>query len=535
MYRETGTVYKNLTRRQRVSLWVAGALAVSGVIASLFFSAAISTSGLKEKIEAYLSEELQGEVTIDTLEGRLFPRVSVTGGGIIVRDKGRTDVPPLLTIERFEIAGSFRALMEHPRHVSEVKLQGLRVNIPPGDDDEKDEPEREKTDAEKIAGTRKYEAIIIDRFEAPDTVLTLIPRKANKQPKVFTIHHLVMDSVGAAQTIPYIATLTNPIPKGEIEASGTFGPWNAVHPERTPVNGKYLFENANMDTIKGLSGILRSVGEFKGPLNRLLVQGTTEIPDFKIDDAGKAVSLSTRFTAVVDGSDGDTYLNQVDAKFLNSELIAKGAVVGLEDVPGREIKVDVTMPNGRIEDLLALVMESDKPLMVGPAQLQANLVIPAEKGKKVIDKLQLRGSFGLTQAKFTDASVQEKLVGFSRRGQGKTNNEPIGDVLSNLKGRFVIGDAVVSFSELTFGVPGAEVHLAGNYGLRSEEINFKGELRMQAALSEVAGGGVKGFFLKAFDPFFKEPGAGMVLPIKIAGTRKAPKYGLNMFGKDKGN
>ena len=33
---------------------------------------------------------------------------------------------------------------------------------------------------------------------------------------------------------------------------------------------------------------------------------------------------------------------------------------------------------------------------------------------------------------------------------------------------------------------------------------------MQATLSQVAGGGVKGFFLKAFDPFFKKPGAGMV-------------------------
>ena len=50
---------------------------------------------------------------------------------------------------------------------------------------------------------------------------------------------------------------------------------------------------------------------------------------------------------------------------------------------------------------------------------------------------------------------------------------------------------------------------------------------MQAPLSKVAGGGIKGFFLKAFDPFFREPGAGMVLPIKITGTRKAPKFGLN--------
>ena len=90
-------------------------------------------------------------------------------------------------------------------------------------------------------------------------------------------------------------------------------------------------------------------------------------------------------------------------------------------------------------------------------------------------------------------------------------------------------NAAVNFSSLTFSVPGAAVELAGRYGLRDETIDFKGKLKLQAPLSQVAGGGVKGFFLKAFDGLFKEPGSGMVLPIKISGTRKAPKFGLDMF------
>ena len=107
--------------------------------------------------------------------------------------------------------------------------------------------------------------VIIERFEAPDTVITLIPKRAGKQPKVFTVHHLVMDSLGVNQTIPYIATLTNPVPKGEIETSGTFGPWNVAHPARTPITGKYVFANANLDTIQGLAGVLSSTGGFHGP------------------------------------------------------------------------------------------------------------------------------------------------------------------------------------------------------------------------------------------------------------------------------
>jgi hypothetical protein len=401
------------------------------------------------------------------------------------------------------------------------------VKIPPGDDDD-DDAKKEKTQAEAQEQTRSLQRVIIDRFEAPDTVITLIPRRAGKQPKVFTVHHLVMDSLGVSQTIPYIATLTNPVPKGEIETSGTFGPWNVRHPARTPVTGKYVFANANLDTIDGLAGVLSSTGEFHGPLNRIEVQGTTDTPKFQVDAGGQPVPLKTKFTAIVDGSDGDTYLKRVDASFLDTSMTAHGAVIGLEGVKGRRIEVDVDMQNGRIEDLLRLAVQSDKPILLGGARLKAKLIIPPEK-KKVIDKLKLDGEFVLSQATFTDAGVQSKLTGLSRRGQGMDKDEELGDVLSNLRGRFVVENAAARFSSLTFSVPGAAVQLAGRYGLRDEQIDFRGKLKMQATLSEVAGGGVKGFFLKAFDPFFKKPGAGMVLPIKIAGTRKAPKFGLDMF------
>jgi hypothetical protein len=522
-------VYKKLTRRTRI--WVLlGALGIlATVVIVALLSIPIRSDTLKARIIALLTDELESEVTIQTLNGRVFPRVSVSGTGVVIRHKGRTDVPPIITIAEFEIRGSLRDLMQHPRHVAEVRLRGLQVKIPPGDDDDDDDAQKvEKSQAETPARTRDLQRVIIDRFEAPDTVITLIPKRAGKQPKVFTVHHLVMDSLGVNQTIPYIATLTNPVPKGEIEASGTFGPWNVAHPARTPVNGKYVFANANLDTIDGLAGVLTSTGEFRGPLNRIEVEGTTDTPKFQVDAGGQSVPLKTRFTAIVDGSDGDTYLKQVDASFLETSMTAHGAVIGLEGVPGRRIEVDVIMEKGRIEDLLRLAVHSDKPILLGPARLQAKLVIPPEK-KKVIDKLQLRGEFVLSKAKFTDAGVQTKLTGLSRRGRGLDKDEEIGDVLSNLRARFAVENAAAHFSSLTFSVPGAAVELAGRYGLRDEMVDFKGKLKMQATLSQVAGGGVKGFFLKAFDPFFKKPGAGMVLPIKISGTRKNPKFGLDMF------
>lgn len=518
-------VYKKMTRRTRILVLVALGGIIAVISAFLALPILMRSETLKAHIIALLTDQLESEVTIETLEGRIFPRVSVTGAGVVIRHKGRTDVPPLIAIDEFEIHGSYRDLMQQPRRVSEVRLRGLKVNIPPGDAGaaaaRKEEPEPQKQ-----ADIQDLERVIIDRFEAPDTVITLIPRVAGKQPKIFTVHHLVMDSLGIGQTIPYIATLTNPIPKGEIETSGSFGPWNVANPARTPIAGQYVFANANLDTIEGLAGVLSSTGEFHGPINRIEVQGITDTPRFQVDAGGLPVPLKTRFTAVVDGSDGDTYLERVDASFLETSMTARGAVVGLEGVPGRRVEVDVDMQDGRIEDLLRLAVHSEKPILLGTARLRAKLVIPPEK-KKVIDKLQLRGEFVLSKAKFTDAGVQTKLTGLSRRGRGMHQDEEIGDVLSNLRGIFVVENAAARFSSLTFSVPGAAVELAGRYGLRDEIIDFKGKLRMQATLSQVAGGGLKGFFLKAFDPFFKEPGAGMVLPIKITGTRKAPKFGLD--------
>ena len=409
-------MYRKLTLRKRIWILIALAGVAAVILIAVGLSIPIRSETLKAKVIALLTEELESEVTIEKLEGRVFPRVAVSGSGVVIRQKGRTDVPPLITIETFEIRGSLRDLMKEPRRVAEVRIKGLQVKIPPGDDVERGD---RQTDAEAHAQAQKLQHVIIERFEAPDTVITLIPKRAGKQPKVFTVHHLTMDSLGINETIPYIATLTNPVPKGEIETSGTFGPWNVTSPASTPVTGRYNFDNANLDTIDGLAGVLSSTGEFKGPLNRIEIHGTTDTPKFQVDAGGLPVPLKTRFTAIVDGSDGDTYLNQVDATFLNTSMTAKGAVIGLEGVHGRQIEVDVDMQNGRIEDLLRLAVNSEKPILLGAARLQAKLVIPPEK-KKVIDKLQLRGGFVLYESDVhrSDGAEQAHRPQPARSGDG---------------------------------------------------------------------------------------------------------------------
>jgi hypothetical protein len=80
-------------------------------------------------------------------------------------------------------------------------------------------------------------------------------------------------------------------------------------------------------------------------------------------------------------------------------------------------------------------------------------------------------------------------------------------------------------------VPGADVQIVGTYGVRTQQLDFTGDLLMNASVSDAAGGGIKGFLLKPFNPLFRdERTKGSRVPITIKGPREKPKFGLN-WGK----
>ena len=94
-------------------------------------------------------------------------------------------------------------------------------------------------------------------------------------------------------------------------------------------------------------------------------------------------------------------------------------------------------------------------------------------------------------------------------------------------GRFVLRDAHITFSELTFGVPGAVVQLSGTYGLRDELIDFKGFFLADATLADMTSG-FKAMLARIAQPFFSRPGGGSKIPIRISGPRSNPTFGLDV-------
>ena len=454
----------------------------------------------------------------------LFPTVTVRGQGLSVRLRGHDDVPPLLKMRSFAITGGLFGLLSRPRRFQRIALDGLEINIPPGGPDFAEHYGRAANP--ESPDQPSSSPIHIERLEASDAVLRLIPKRAGKEPREFLIHRLQMEGVGVTTQMPFRAELTNPLPRGEIKSEGTFGPWSRESPGATPVQGKYTFDNVDMSTIKGIAGTLTSTGEFSGAVGRIAVKGETRIPDFRLDIGGNALPLTTTFDALVDGTDGDTYLNAVNAKLGRTPILASGAIVGTPGVKGRTVQLKVKIADGRIDDVLRLAVKSPEPLLSGRLALQTDFLLPPGK-EDVVNKLRLAGSFDLDSGQFRDPKVQEKLGGMSARASGEPDAPPE-RVATDFEGRFKLADGTLSLAALKFRIPGAAVHLDGTYGLRSEVLEFDGTLRMQATISEAAGGGISSVLLKIVDPFFKKKGAGTVLPIRVRGTREHPTFGLDV-------
>ena len=170
------------------------------------------------------------------------------------------------------------------------------------------------------------------------------------------------------------------------------------------------------------------------------------------------------------------------------------------------------------------------PFMDGRIHLDTKISIPP-LSSKVREKLKLDGRFEVTEGKFLRSTIQDQIDFLSRRGQGQPTNQEIDEVVSSMAGNFRLESERLTFRSLTFGVTGAWVDLAGAYDLDEDVLDMHGSLRLKAKVSQTQSGW-KRWALKPVDPFFSKNGAGTFLKIKVVGTSRAPKFGLDRGRKD---
>lgn len=506
-------------RRWRRTLVALVLLTVLAVVVLSWASRA--TPLVHARVVSALNERFESEVLLETFQMSVFPRPEINGSGVVVRGEGRTDVP-LVRIGTFSASAGVFGLLGTPVRLRVVELDRLEIQIPSGG---VRGVGGSGASANETTGRPRVQ-LVIDEIVSHAAHLQIASREAGKLPRVFDIHDLHILGFGEQDGAAFRATLTNPKPQGRIDTEGRFGPWKPREPRTTPLQGTYTFTNADMNTIKGLGGTLSSRGNYSGVLERIQVTGETDTPDFSIDVAGRPMPLTTRFTAVVDGTNGNTALEQVDARLVESHIHAKGDVVRTEDVKGRHVTLDITIHKARIEDLLNLAMKGSKPPLTGAVKVNTKFVLPAGD-VDVVRKLRLDGEFALDRARFTNFNVQKRIDALSRQAQGADSPGEGESIVSQLRGRFVLKDATLSFSNLTFAVPGAIVQLAGSYHLESEALDFSGHLLLDASLRETTSG-MKAVLATIAQPFFRRKGGGTKIPIRVGGTRAKPAFGLDV-------
>jgi AsmA-like protein len=484
---------------------------------------------LRTRVIETLSARFKSKVELDAFDVSLVQGFQVSGEGLRLFGDGDPNnhepgVQPLIGVAEFRFRMGLLDFLRAPMHVKTVYVKGLRLNLPP----------REQRGQMKNIGPEGGKIrILVDSFVCDEAQLIINTLKPGKLPLEFEIKSLKMTSIGPDGPMHFDADLINPKPVGNVLSRGSFGPWQADSPRDTPVSGTYSFNHADLRTIKGIGGMLSSAGEYGGTLDNIVVDGKTNTPDFSVATAGRVVPLHTEFHAIVDGTTGDTYLQPVKAKILNSWLVANGSVMQTRDPNGHRVDLDVVIEDGKIEDLLKLAVRTDPPIMTGLVSLKTNFDLPP--GEPDFPKrLRLAGNFQVSGVHFTNEKMQGKIDALSMRSQGKPqlarDNIP-DNVHSDLKGTFGLDHGLISFSQLEFRVPGAQVNLTGTYSLDGNQIDFHGKARLDAKLSHTVTGW-KSILLKPADPFFSKNGAGTELPVKVTGMKSEPRFGSDFGHKD---
>ncbi len=516
---------KNRSRKWR---WIGCILLLVCLIAAycVDYAASHAAQILRARVIDTLSARFKGNVELADLDVSAYDGLAVRGGGLKIYgmndpNPSSPGIQPLIEVAEFRFQTSFRSLFRSPMHVHTVYVRGLTLNIPPKEDIQ---------DLGDIRKSSRKMRIVVDELNCEGTNLVINTRKPDKQPLVFAISHLKMEDIGAGQPMRFQATLVNPKPVGDIESDGYFGPFQEEKPRATAVSGDYSFSHADLGNFRGIAGTLSSVGNYRGTLGRIEVEGETDTPNFRLTRSGHPIPLHTDFHAIVDGTDGDTYLQPVNAKFLHTAFTAKGKVVRVKSPPGHDIELNVMMNQARVEDLLKLGVKTDPPVLRGPIVMHATMSLPPSE-EDVSDRLRLSGNFSISNGQFSNDKIQDRLDALSLRAQGEPRLAQVHadvNVPSEMSGTFHLSNGVFRFPKLQFTLPGMESQFSGNYSLDGNVFDFHGKVRMKAKLSQMTTGW-KSILLKPVDPFFSKHGVGTELPFKITGTRSEPHFGLD-FG-----
>jgi hypothetical protein len=503
------------------------ALLVVAVLAGTAVWLATTTEPrLRREFEVWLSERLNSDVALASLTVRLYPTVRIEGTGLVLRIKGRPDLPPFVSVEKWSGTGGLAGL--RARQLDDVRLDGVAVIVPPGRKQDL-RPLRVNDDADGATpgDTDRRGSPLVKRLVAGAVTITVLPRHAERDPVVWDVRDLVMAPFSLDEASPFSATVDTPLPADRAAVSGTVGPWPRRDFDRLPMTGEFTFEG-DLAAVPGLEGHLSASGNVLGTLERLATSGVASSNrlGLKGRDAGR-LPMTATFEAAFDGTSGDLFLSRLTTTVGQSAFQTSGSITRQRGVRGRRVQLAVTTPDpADVADVMRLLIDGARPPMAGRLQLDASLAM-APGAADVLERLEVAGTFRVSGARFANRAVQGKIDELARRGQGRPDDFTIAGVASELQGQVALARNRLALRALRFAVPGVRIDAAGGYGLASERLDFRGVARLDAGMSRTLTG-TKRVLLRPFDPLLRRDGAGTRLVVDIGGTKADPKVDVDI-------
>ena len=484
------------------------AAALAALIFGAFIYLALHWPFTRSEVAKSLEGGSSSKVEFSNFRTTYFPRPGCIAERVIIHHGDRLDLQPIVTIEKLTVQSSLLGMLTN--HVGIIRADGMQVFIP-----------HESQHKFKSSGN-----VTIDKLVANDVSLKFESRSKGKSGLEFKIHSAELGNVSGLGAMKFHVRLTNPKPPGEIEAGGTFGPWVASHAGETKVSGQYTFEHADLGIFKGIGGILSSKGRFDGTLEQINVQGATDTAEFTVKSSRHKTELKDEFKAVVNGTNGNVILPTVDGQFRKTTISGKGEVAPQGPKKRRTATFDFCSKDGRIQDLFLLFIKDEHSPIIGTTNFCAHVTLPPGK-QRFLRKVELVGNFGVDASNFTKTRTQENVNKLSAEALGG-DDDKAATVLSSLRGHVEIKAGAATFSNLSFGIPGALAQMHGTYDLVSHAVDLHGTLKMDSEPSHMVHG-PKALLMKFVDPFFKKK-HGSEVPVKITGTYEKPTFGLDLGG-----
>lgn len=463
-------------------------------------------------------------VTIDHFRVTYFPPGCVAEGVKFLRRKYK-EKPPLITISKVEVKGSYWGMISLHKRLSAVRIYGMHVTVPPSD------PNGAPNPVMPVTASESGRSLIIGTVIADGAILDFVQRTPGTPPLRLVVNKLTLDGVGNNHPMKYRAMIHNPAPPGFIESGGQFGTWDSDAPARTAVKGWYRYSHADLGAFKAITGVLTSSGNFDGILGRISVRGGADVPDFHVAGSSHTRDLAAQFAATVNATDGNVSLNDVVARFDRTEVHLNGAIEGHPGKDGKAVELRIRSLSGRIEDLLNLFIAGDRAPLSGNVNLEAQVDVPAGS-QSFLTGMKVQGSFGVGSGKFVSREIQSSLSRISNDASKKDRTSPESSetLVSSLNGKVTVENGVANLVNLSLRVPGAEASLDGTYNLVDYRIDLHGRLVTDGSAS-AATTGIKSFMLKAMTPFLKKEAGRQTIPFKITGNYRNAQLGLDIGHK----